>query len=177
MDCPQCKGYRLEPYEIEAGLLASRCGKCSGTLLPLMNYRYWVDNNPDFKVDLSTELVAEDSDKAKICPKCSRMMTKFKIGMEPSNKLELCTSCDEAWLDHGEWQLLKTLDIHNQLPSIFTDAWQRNIRIKQQENKLQTHYQKEWGEETFEKVDNFKQWLNQQPTKSSIVQYLITKAQ
>ena len=40
MECPQCKGYHLEPRELEAGLIAGACPKCDGALLSLMNYRY-----------------------------------------------------------------------------------------------------------------------------------------
>ncbi len=133
MDCPQCKGYRLEPKELEAGLLGASCAKCEGVMLPLMNYRYWLDQNP--VVDkLTEELIIEDSEKAKGCPKCSRFMSRFQVGADTSNRIDMCTGCDEAWLDKGEWQLLKQLDLHDRLPKIFTDAWQRNIRLKKQEN-------------------------------------------
>lgn len=177
MDCPQCKGYHLEPYEIEAGLVACRCPKCEGSLLPLMSYRYWIDHNPDISFENTEKLIVEDSGQAKLCPKCSKLMTKYKIGTDPENKIELCSSCDEAWLDAGEWQLLKSLDIHDKLPSIFTDAWQRNIRVKQQETSLKSHYKNQLGEEAFSRVDEFKQWLDGQSEKGDIVQYLTTKIQ
>lgn len=177
MDCPQCKGYRLEPCELEPGLVASRCSKCNGTLLPLMNYRYWIDNNPEITTDVPAGEVAEDNRQARICPKCSRMMTKFRVGVEPDNRIELCTGCDEAWLDAGEWQLLKALDVHDKLPGIFTEAWQRNIRLKKQEQNLKAHYAEVLGDDVFSKTDSFKDWLNQQPNKLQIIQYLTIKVE
>lgn len=177
MECPQCKGYQLEPSELEAGLIACRCPKCEGALLPLMNYRYWSDNNADLELNASAEIVAEDNTQAKLCPKCQRLMTKFKIGVERQNRIELCTACDEAWLDAGEWQLLKSLDVHNKLPSIFTDAWQRNIRLKNREASLKAYYEKNLDKEVFDRVDGFKQWLEEQPEKNRIIQYLTTRIQ
>jgi len=177
MNCPQCKGYQLEPCELEAGLIACQCTKCEGTLLPLMNYRYWVDRSTEVTDEEFNGVVTEDNTQAKLCPKCSRLMTKFSIGVEPANKIELCTGCDEAWLDSGEWKLLKTLDLHDRLPSIFTDAWQRNIRLKKQEESLKSNYQKRLGEPVFAKVDEFKQWLDAQEEKGEIIQYLSTRIQ
>lgn len=175
MKCPQCKGYQLEPGELEAGLIACCCPKCEGALLPLMNYRYWVDSHQADEIQIPHELAVEDSTQAKLCPKCQRLMTKFKIGIEPDNKIEFCVGCDEAWLDRGEWKLLKSLDIQNKLPSIFTDAWQRNIRMKQQESNLKAHYTQKLGQEMFDQVDSFKKWLETQPEKAQIIQYLITR--
>lgn len=171
MNCPQCKGYRLEPKELELGLLGAGCIKCEGVLLPLMNYRYWLDQNP--AVDQTVQdIVVEDSGDIKACPKCSRFMTRFQVGADTANRIDMCTGCDEAWLDKGEWELLKQLDYHGQLPKIFTDAWQRNIRLKKQENTQKERFRELLGEHDFDKVDVFKQWLDQHPDKSQIKLFL-----
>jgi Zn-finger nucleic acid-binding protein len=174
MECPQCKGYQLEPRELETGLLAGACPKCDGALLSLMNYRYWADQNVEIEPVDSSDIVTEDSSKAKICPKCTRLMTKFQIGNESENRIELCTACDEAWLDKGEWRLLKQLDLQDKLPAVFTDAWQRNIRLQRQQQKLKQHYEEKLGAGDFKKLDEFKQWLDRHPEKIDIKQYLIT---
>ena len=109
-----------------------------------------------------------------MCPKCTRLMTKFQLGAASENRIELCTGCDEAWLDKGEWRLLKQLDMHDKLPTVFTDAWQRNIRLQRQEQKLKQHYEEKLGAEDFKKLDEFKQWLDVHSEKIEIKQYLIT---
>lgn len=178
MECPQCKGYHLEPKELAAGLIAAVCSKCNGSLLSLMNYRYWLDQQEARgsieSKSTETSEVLEDSTGAKLCPKCSKFMTKYQIGSETKNKLELCTGCDESWLDKGEWQLLQQLDMQDKLPKIFTDAWQRNIRVTKQENTLKARYQEQLGKDDFSKADDFKQWLTQHPQKNLIKQYLNT---
>lgn len=176
MKCPQCKGYELEPKELEPGLIVGACIKCDGTLVSLMNYRFWADQQPRSSESVSTDEVveAEDNSKAQVCPKCSKLMTKFQIGVEASNRLDMCNGCDEAWLDKGEWKLLKKLDLADKLPKIFTDAWQRNIRIERQEKLHKKRYENLLGEDDFAKLDAFKQWLDQHPEREQIKQYLIT---
>jgi Zn-finger nucleic acid-binding protein len=175
MKCPQCKGYELEPKELEPGLIVGACSKCSGTLVSLLNYRFWADQQkPDTTESLNEIVETEDNSKAQVCPKCSKLMTKFQIGVEASNRLDLCTGCDEAWLDKGEWILLKHLDLAGKLPNIFTDAWQRNIRLERQEKIHKKRYESLLGTDDFAKLDIFKQWLDQHPDKAQIKQYLIT---
>ncbi|MEH6469966.1 MAG: hypothetical protein V7752_01840 [Halopseudomonas sp.] len=101
------------------------------------------------------------------------MMTKFRIGLANDNRIDLCGSCDDAWLDNGEWQLLKQLELHDQLPKIFTEGWQRNIRRQRQQQQVQAKYTELIGEESFSKVDQFKSWVDKHPQKDQIKQYLI----
>ncbi len=173
MQCTQCKTQHLEPDELEPGLIAAVCPQCQGALLSLMNYRFWADRHT-----ITTDVAANADEIAEVesvhsCPKCSRLMTKYQIGASTSHKLDLCGACDEAWLDKGEWQLLKTLDLHGKLPKIFTDAWQRNIRKQRQEIALNERYEKLLGEESFTKAHEFKTWLYQQPNKDLIKQFLV----
>lgn len=175
MKCPQCKGYELEPKELEPGLIVGACSKCSGTLVSLMNYRFWADQQHHQASGSSDDIVeTQDNSIAQVCPKCSKLMTKFQIGHESSNRVDLCTGCDEVWLDKGEWTLLKKLDLADKLPRIFTDAWQRNIRLKRQEKLHKQRYENLLGKDDFSKLDEFKQWLDQHPEKNQIKQYLIT---
>ena len=177
MDCPQCRGYQLKPFELEPGLVACQCPKCSGTLLPLMNYRYWAEQQPEPVPAEQTLTEVEDSQQVKLCPKCACLMSKFTIGVEAKNRLELCNHCYEAWLDDGEWQLLKQLGLTKELTTIFTDGWQRKIRQQQHEANLKERYKKILGEEDFARIDEFKQWLVNHPEEAQIRQYLLTQVQ
>lgn len=176
MYCSNCKNIQLEPQELEPGLIVAGCPACQGTLVSLINYRFWSDRHADkstaSEVDNTSDV--KESESVHSCPKCSRLMLKYQIGPESNHKLDLCPSCDEAWLDKGEWQLLKRLDLHGKLPKIFTDAWQRNIRKQRQENSINDRYEKLLGTEVFEKSRAFKEWLYQQPQVDDIKQYLIT---
>ena len=172
MDCPQCKGYRLEPRELEPGLIAVGCSRCEGVLVSLLNYRYWADCKR-FSQSIQTEnVIAEDNDKAQLCPKCHRIMAKYLIGLESSNRIDLCANCDEAWLDSGEWSLLKSLDLQDKLPKIFTDAWQANIRKLRQTQQHRERYRKLLGDD-FKRVEEFKTWLETHVEVEKIKQFLL----
>ncbi|WP_206019569.1 hypothetical protein [Pseudomaricurvus alkylphenolicus] len=177
MNCPHCKDVRLEPKELELGLVAASCSQCGGALLSLMFYRYWLEHYAakeaaEEQPDSPEPVEAEDTQSALCCPKCTRLMTKFQVGPDTDHRLDLCTTCDEAWLDKGEWRLLKQLDLHGKLPKIFTDAWQRNIRLQRQEQRQNERFRDLLGDEDFERAEAFKQWLNQHPNKIQIRQFL-----
>jgi len=170
MKCCNCKHVDLEPKELEHGLLAAVCPSCHSSLLPLMNYRYWSERSHEVS-NISTEL-AEETSGAKQCPKCQRLMSKFKLGVATKNRLELCGHCDEVWLDTGEWDLVKKLDLHEKLSSVFTDAWQRNILKQREASSLRDHYSQVLGEKDFEKVNEFKLWLDKHPKRAEIKHYI-----
>lgn len=176
MHCSTCKSTQLEPQELEPGLVAASCPSCNGALVSLMSYRFWADRYATVSVaeESANDTEIGESESVHSCPKCSRLMVKYQIGPQTHNKLDLCSACDEAWLDKGEWQLLKCLDLQGKLPKIFTDAWQRNIRKQRQEITLNERYEKLLGEESFSRVKEFRDWLLQQPNKDAIKQYLIS---
>jgi len=174
--CPQCKTSELKPVEIEQGLVAAGCESCSGVMLSLLYYRYWKeqvgDSYQNDNVDQHVE--ANDSQGAKLCPKCNRLMTKYNIGNEGNNRVELCAGCDEAWLDSGEWELLKSLELHSHLPDIFTESWQRKIRKSRQEERWDQHFSAIIGETDFNKVKDFKVWLDDHEHRTEIMHYITT---
>lgn len=177
MKCPACHGSDLEPKQLEDGLIAASCSKCDGALLSLINYRYWAQHAELAKEagELeSLEASGDTEEKAQVCPKCARLMTKFKIGLMTANQLDLCSHCDEAWLDKGEWRLLKQLELHGQLPKIFTEAWQRGIRKERMYNLVKQRYIDMIGTEDFDRVEQFKQWLDQHPNREDIKQFIVT---
>ncbi len=177
MKCPACHGSDLEPKQLEQGLVAASCTQCEGALLSLINYRFWAEHaGQDVSDDGSEESATPEvvEEKALVCPKCARLMTKFKIGLMTDRQLDLCSHCDEAWLDHGEWRILKQLELHGQLPKIFTESWQRGIRKERMYNLVKQRYIDMIGEDDFERVETFKQWLDQHESKEDIKQFLVT---
>jgi len=175
MKCCNCKHSELEPKELERGLLAACCPHCHGALLPLMNYRYWSEHTHEVSNTETNLEIAQEPAAAKQCPKCRGMMTKYRIGPSTQNRLELCDHCDEVWLDAGEWTLVKKLDLHNKLSSVFTQAWQRNIRKQKEADNIRKHYEQLLGVDDFSKIQTFKQWLDQHNKRSDISHYLNTK--
>ena len=187
MRCSVCEGHTLQPHLLEEGLVGAGCANCSGILLSLINYRFWVDNLCN-EGPLSIEALSKQRDESaqdiepvadslsvRSCPKCTRLMTKYAISAKTENRIDVCLGCDEVWLDQNEWALLKQFNIADQLATISTGAWQRQVRLDREAEHLKHHYEKVLGEEDFKKLAAFKIWLDNHPDKSTIQHYLTIK--
>jgi Zn-finger nucleic acid-binding protein len=177
MKCPHCQTSDLKPTMIEEYLPAMGCGTCHGSLVSLLYYRHWAETQkaptttaPDNAV---ASLETTDTVKAIICPKCSRLMTKYKLTGRVSNRVDVCGSCDEAWLDGGEWELLEALQLNLNMPAIFTEAWQRRIRHEMSEETRRSILVRLVGDAGAKRVEDFKSWLaGNEQHKSHILTYL-----
>ena len=179
MKCQQCKNSTLESKELEPGLLVGHCTRCEGDFLSLFYYRHWAssqeaDESSPGDDSACQTIEPEDTATALTCPKCSRLMMKYRLGLEQSNKVDFCAHCDEVWLDKGEWQLLKDLGLHMRLPSVVSEHWQTELNKQYQAQMTRSRYEKILGVDDFAKVSAFKQWLNTHPEQAQIRLYLLS---
>lgn len=176
MQCPKCKKGKLIPAVLDDNLAAMGCDRCGGTLVALLYYRVWADRHPSVlaeSCDMSVEQITTDNHAgAMSCPKCSRIMTKFHVSGELDNQIDLCSNCDEAWLDSGEWELLKALELGSHMPQIFSEPWQRRLRKERSDIVRRKHFEHIMGHEALLKADEFKKWLVNQPKREDIMLYL-----
>jgi Zn-finger nucleic acid-binding protein len=174
MKCPRCKSPDLLPTMIEEYLPAMACAECQGSLVSLLYYRHWAETHkPDATQPSSATTTApRDSMGALMCPKCSRVMTKYKLLGTVVNRLDVCATCDEAWLDGGEWELLEQLQLSHKMPAIFTDSWQRRLREEKTEETRSAILKRTIGDAGAAKVEAFRAWLNGERNKSTILTYL-----
>lgn len=174
MKCPKCKGRDLIPTKIEEGLAVLGCDNCKGSLLPLFQYRLWAEEHP-IEVEheeRNTSLVETDeTSEALQCPKCSSLMMKYRISSEAENRVDLCASCYDLWLDSGEWQLIKQLEMQGKLPSIFSDFWQNNIKTELSAKAYHARYVEVFGED-YSKIRNFKNWIDGIDKKQAVINFL-----
>jgi Zn-finger nucleic acid-binding protein len=176
MKCPKCKHADLRAARIEIDLPAAGCTTCKGALVSLLYYRDWAERHANDYVALAHDhSIAEDiqdTATAIMCPKCGRLMTKYKISGAVSNRLDVCPGCDEAWLDGGEWELLKALELARKMPQVFTEQWQRTIRKQIAEDTRRGILRKAIGDEALNRTEEFKGWLNDHPRRNDILVFL-----
>jgi len=176
MKCPRCKTPDLKPTMIDENLPAAGCASCHGSLVSLVYYRHWAETqkppSESTADDTTISIETSDTTTALMCPKCSRVMMKYKLTGTVSNRLDVCSLCDEAWLDGGEWELLEALQLSLLMPAIFTDAWQRRIRREVVEGTRRQVLERMIGDDGVAKVEEFKEWLTQNKHKSDIMVYL-----
>ena len=99
-------------------------------------------------------------------------MTKFRISGDVTNRVDVCVSCDEAWLDQGEWELLESLQLSLKVTSIFSDAWQRHIRQESSESTRRSILVRTIGEAGAKRVEEFRDWLAGNKHRPEIMAYL-----
>lgn len=175
MKCPVCNSTELRPTMIEDLLPSMGCERCKGSLVGLLYYRHWAENHkPEQAAGAPASLseVPPDTTSALRCPKCERIMTKYRLSGTVANRLDVCHLCDEAWLDGGEWQLLEQLQLSDKLPAVFTDTWQRKLRQEISERTRQDVLRRTIGDTDAGKVESVRSWLNVHPAKSTILTYL-----
>jgi len=176
MYCPKCKGTSLRASRIEADLPAAGCPTCNGALVSLLYYRDWAERHANDTVSLGADHTVteevQDTNTAITCPKCTRLMTKYKMSGCVANRLDVCPGCDEAWLDGGEWELLKALELSHKMPVVFTEQWQRNIRKQIAEETRRGILRKTIGEESLQRAEEFKEWLQEHSHRNDILVYL-----
>lgn len=176
MKCPHCKTSELQPTMIDEFLPAMGCPTCHGCLLSLLYYRHWAETRKSPETEprsAAAALETSDTTTAITCPKCARVMAKYKLSGRLSNRLDVCSTCDEAWLDGGEWELLEALHLSHKIPAIFTDAWQRRIRREITEETRRDILTRMIGADGAAKVEEFRAWLaKNKEERSYIMTYL-----
>lgn len=176
MKCPKCKNSELKPTKIDEGLSAMGCSRCSGASVSLLYYRDWAEHAGEVHdaptVELLKGLDSEDSAGALSCPKCSKLMMKYRISGCSNNRLDLCTSCDEAWLDGGEWELLKALELSTEIPMVFSEQWQKKVRDTVSEEARRERFTRILGRDDLEKAHEFRQWIKEHPKRNDIMFYV-----
>jgi len=167
----------LVPTKLAQGLPAVGCKHCDGALISMLYYRDWIERYPvesEMTEENSTPDTA-DSATALHCPKCSRIMTKYRIDSEVGNRLDICAACGEAWLDNGEWKLLQALQLSRHLPRVFTDAWQLKIKQDMHKTHRRTRYLRVLGETDLSRVEKFRDWLATHPRRQDILQLIMNR--
>lgn len=178
MKCPKCKSFDLHPTKMEQGLSGMGCNECSGIFVSLLYYRDWTERfgiileNDNAQTEEILIDQVENTHSAMGCPKCSRIMTKYRVSSNHDNRIDLCANCDEAWLDKGEWPLLKSLNLGSKMPLVFTEQWQKQVRQEITEDNRRQRFSELLGEDTVVEADKVRQWIKGCKQRATLLQYL-----
>ncbi|NES81535.1 MAG: zf-TFIIB domain-containing protein [Moorea sp. SIO2B7] len=165
----------MKAERLEDNLIGYHCNDCGGHWICSRDYHDWLAIKGEIlqeKDEYDITLRSDDILKAKLCPECRRIMTKYKVGHGLPFKLDICANCNGFWLDKNEWDILKSKNLHDEINIIFTRSWQKDIREEENRKNMKQVIEKRIGKETFEKADQFKQWFDEQEEKDMILAYL-----
>jgi Zn-finger nucleic acid-binding protein len=170
--CPQCTDSPLVHTMLTEGLAGYSCGHCLGTLVSLVSYRAWREGAGRGRLPTAVPAIpdadAADSVGAKKCPKCRSLMSKYRISAERSNRLDYCAHCEEVWLDDGEWQLVESLVTRGEFAKVFTQVWQREVRADLS-HAMEAQRLRDLLGSDYARVEQFAEWLQDQPAKQEIL--------
>ena len=174
MKCPLCQKPELQQVEIEENLVANDCPQCQGYWITSYNYWNWLKKHgetlPEKPAEVSFDV--NDSQGAKLCPQCDRILIKYKVGRGIDFFLDHCNSCNGVWFDRHEWDVLKSRNLHDEVHYIFTKSWQEKIREEEISKNLDAMYEKKLGKDNYQEVQRIRKWLNDHPQRLALLAYL-----
>jgi Zn-finger nucleic acid-binding protein len=153
MHCPKHKETDLKATRISGDLAAQKCSQCQGVWIPALEYSAWqarqtqpsassdrpISQYPASLAQSPNFTPSEFDAKAGFCPECGIYLSRAKIPLKTTFYVERCLSCSGIWCDRGEWEVLENLDLHTNVPQLFSNQWQAHMReVHQAEIERQT---------------------------------------
>lgn len=178
MNCTSCKNGELLPNFIEGQFRAHTCSNCGGNWILIEDYVAWKERNPNYEfcTDISVqELDATDTKSAMMCPVTGTFMRKFRISASTEHRIDYSSAVCGLWLDKGEWELLKSEGLAGYLNSVLTQNWQKNIRANNSKDNFADIYASKFGNDTYQKVKAFREWLTTQDNKADLRAYILAE--
>jgi Zn-finger nucleic acid-binding protein len=176
MKCLLCENILLERTEIDDNLHAFTCKECGGIWIQAKAYWKWLKSLdhplPEKPESETAKLTVEERPQMKICIDCGHFLTRRKVGHGISFHIDRCQCCGGIWLDHNEWEILKSRNLHDDIHFIFGQEWQEDLQKEEREERYQQEVKSIIGDDVFAKVADFKDFLEKSPTKNIIMAYL-----
>ncbi len=174
MNCPVCKTSNLKTVNLDQKLTAARCETCAGHWVSGREYQIWLEQHgaPEAEKPYSgPELEIADSQTAKICPECRRLLLRYIVGHGTGFGIDQCSSCFGIWFDRGEWDALRGRNLHDEVNRIFTAPWQTEARREERREQLARIYRREFGDD-YEEVRRVRDWIRGHNAKDRLLAFL-----
>lgn len=173
MKCSACGAREETTVRLDAGPDAVQCRKCGGHWVSSKNYDAWrSQSGPPVPARTDPAVEVRDSQKAKMCPECGRIMAKYRVGHGLDFYLDHCDGCGGVWLDPNEWEALRSKGLHDSLHQVFSSAWQKQVREDEARRVMEQTYLKRFGAEAFEKAKEAREWIHRHPEKQALIAFL-----
>jgi Zn-finger nucleic acid-binding protein len=175
MKCPACSSKRISPVSLTSSLGALKCESCGGHWIPSKNYETWQKSLAEIQPEkpfTDVQIEVKDHKGAKLCPECGKILLKYKVGHGLDFYVDHCSACGGIWLDQNEWQALEAQNLHDEIHRIFSTAWQKQIRQENLAQTMEAVFKNRFGEESYAKAKEIREWLNTHPQKDELMAFL-----
>lgn len=186
MFCPKHPQESLLASQLEEGLKAHGCPKCSGSWITAEDYQAWQPIYADPSLTISNLTVPIDRDvdyqpsrydnRAGLCPSCGFYLVRGRINLQKvAFFIERCPGCKGIWCDDGEWSVLNQLGLSAYVPALFTDEWHNHVRMAEAKFRERTATAEKLGPEIAEKLFEIAKLLEGHPNGDFGVAYLMRR--
>tara|TARA_R110002167_G_scaffold284923_1_gene490098 strand:- start:578 stop:1033 length:456 start_codon:yes stop_codon:yes gene_type:complete len=124
------------------------------------------------KPDADGSFDFDDAVRAMMCPSCSGIMVKYRAKNDLPFQLDFCRRCNGVWLDKNEWNALFARNLHDEINFMFTDGWQAKLNRERLARRLDELFRERVGEDAYQRVTAFKDWLEDQDHQTEIIAWL-----
>lgn len=180
MNCPSCSTTRLAPIALDTALQSQSCPDCQGHWIESIQYWRWLGSRPKAKmgecVENATGIEVHDSDHARLCPECSRILIRCRVGKGLDFYIERCSECGGIWLDKNEWQALEARKLHDDIHFVFSAAWQDQVRNEEIATYREDWLLKQLGAERCTALKEMRAWIINHRHREAILAFLDDRA-
>ena len=176
MTCPLCDAEFERAALLDADgdapdLRGFRCPEGHGVFLPSDLYFAWRDRSEpatDAEAMVPPSDQVGDVKRAKLCPQDGRIMRRYRVSPEGGFWLDRCGVCGGVWFDGDEWEATVAAGLLDRLPTLFSDAWQRQIEQASSTRYWDDRLRDQLGAD-LDRVDAFRTWAWAHPERSLIM--------
>lgn len=181
MKCPACANAELERRENRAGPADFHCRSCSGCWLPFDDHLHWLESQPagapaacaGTEPPVTSSLPPSDvTQRVRLCPRCSKLLSRFRVSADHAVSIERCPACAGIWFDQGEREATLAIVPMSRIQHIFNDAHQHRIAAELRRRQHEERCRAIVGDEALARTREFKAWLEQHPRQDVLRAYL-----
>ncbi|HET7462145.1 MAG TPA: zf-TFIIB domain-containing protein [Longimicrobium sp.] len=178
MRCPVCKpALELQPQALESSLTVHGCPNCHGSWVRAADYWRWrAEHTPSQPSAPPSGGGARpepaDTEGLKLCPDDGHILGRYRVGHGLGFAVDHCRNCDGVWLDANEWEALRQAGVHEHLPEVYSDEWQREVRAEDRREREQAQWTRQLGEADFARVREVRAWIDAHPHRSELYAFL-----
>ena len=121
LTCPRCN-VALEPDNIkDHGIVANAasCPTCKGFFITLEQLTEVEMEQRQRLFEFRKLLPEAEQRKPLACPKCLQTMEKVQSHRDKHVTLDVCQTCERAWLDHDELNAIRTDSLASAVSQLF----------------------------------------------------------
>jgi Zn-finger nucleic acid-binding protein len=167
--------------EIEPGLVVYQCPQSGGLWIRLGAFLDWKNaagcTSHPLPRDYVPALADTSGQRALLCPESGGFMIRYPVGHDLPFHVDQSPVTGDMWLNQGEWEALKSKGLHRELNLVFTSQYQREIRAAEYAHTLERTFRERIGPVDYQKVADFKQWMDAHPNRYDICCYLTQAAE